>query len=369
MIASLLGAITFDPTIRGILVVLVGVVVLMGSVYLLLATNTGSRTGFLIAGSALFGWCFLMGSIWWIYGIGLKGRDPAWVPLEINFERGTPLATDLPTNPPKPDSLPDPVETLQKFPLVWASAVATDGPEFKPSGLGTLIGLANPLVLAGRDDAESMIRTLGDDKFEEFLAGQPEIKAAIAQPPAQVLADMRSQARTMRSELEDHLDGWCLLAESDPRRGETVAASDAALAAQKIFGETTTSANYIQGDVFFYGGKDGCTPNQERSTIGQALHRVATTVEIKNPPLFSVVNVVMAKPQVTVEGQAPPKPVVQPGASTISVVMERNLGNKRFPPFVFTLATGILFGLFAWQLHHKDKLMIAARAEFAASGS
>lgn len=369
MIASLLGAITFDPTIRGILVVLVGVVVLMGSVYMLLATNTGSRTGFLIAGSALFGWCFLMGSIWWIYGIGLKGRDPSWVPLEINFTREAPLASSLPTEPPKPESLPQPMETLQKYPLVWASAVATDGVEFKPSGLGTLIGLANPLVLAGRDTAENMIRTLGDDKYKEFLAGQPEMVAALDQPPARVLADMRSQALAMRGELEDHLDGWCLLAESDPRRGETVAASDAALAAEKIFGETTTSANYIQGDVFFYGGKDGCTPNQERSTIGQALRRVATTLEVKNPTLYSVVNVVMAKPQVTEAGQAPPRPVVQPGASTISVIMERNLGNKRFPPFVFTIATGILFGLFVWQLHHKDKMMMAARAEFAAGGS
>ena len=359
MIASLLGAISFDPTIRGILVVLVGVVLLMGSVYLLLATNTGSRTGFLIAGSALFGWCFLMGSIWWIYGIGLKGRDPAWVPLEINFDRSAALASNLPTNPPKPDSLPEPMETLQKYPLVFASAIATDGPEYRPTGLGALIGLANPLVLANTDTAASMIRTLGDDKFKDFLAEQPDIKAAIAQPPARVLADMRSQALALRGQLEDHLDGWCLLAESDPRRGETVAASDAALAAQKIFGETTSSADYIQGDVFFYGGKDGCTPNQERSTIGQALHRLQTTIEIKNPPLYSTVNVVMAKPQVTLEGQAPPKPVIQPGASTISVIMERNLGNKRFPPFVFTIATGILFGLFASQLHHKDKLMKA----------
>src|SRR5690606_22243927 len=46
---SFLAAIQFDPHIRGVLVVLVGVVVLFGSVYLLVATNTGVRTGFLIA--------------------------------------------------------------------------------------------------------------------------------------------------------------------------------------------------------------------------------------------------------------------------------------------------------------------------------
>ena len=369
MIATLLGAISFDPTIRGVLVVLVGVVVLMGSVFLLLATNSGSRTGFLIAGSALFGWCFAMGMIWWMYGIGLKGRDPAWVPQEINFERSAPLATPLPTPPPDPAKLPDPVETLKAYPLVWASAVAADGPEFQPKTLGSLIGLANPLVLAKPADITKTIKTLKDPKFEDFLGANPDVAKALAQPESTVLAQSRAQARKMRSSSEDELNGWCLLAESDPRRGETVAAYDAALAAQKIFGETTSTADYIEKDVFFYGGKEPCTPNAERSGIGQALHRVATTVELKNPTLFSVVNVVKVKPQETIAGQAPPVPMVQPGASTISVVMERNLGNKRFPPFEFTLGAGIGFALFAWQLHHKDRAIMAARAAYAASGS
>ncbi len=41
----LLAGIAWDPQIRGFLAVLVGVVVLMGSVYLLLGTNLGSRLG------------------------------------------------------------------------------------------------------------------------------------------------------------------------------------------------------------------------------------------------------------------------------------------------------------------------------------
>ena len=51
-----LAGIAWDPQIRGILSVLVGVVVLMGSVYLLLATNVASRLGFLLALAAIFGW-------------------------------------------------------------------------------------------------------------------------------------------------------------------------------------------------------------------------------------------------------------------------------------------------------------------------
>ena len=60
----------WDPTIRGVLVVVTAVVVLSGSVYLLLATNTGARLGFLIAAAGLFGWMTIMGVVWWLYGIG-----------------------------------------------------------------------------------------------------------------------------------------------------------------------------------------------------------------------------------------------------------------------------------------------------------
>ena len=49
----------------------------MGSIFLVLATNSGVRVGFLIAIAGFFGWMFLMGTVWVIYGIGLKGRDPA----------------------------------------------------------------------------------------------------------------------------------------------------------------------------------------------------------------------------------------------------------------------------------------------------
>ena len=47
-LANLL-AIGWQPEIRGITVVVIGVVVLMGSVYLILTTNLGSRLGFLVS--------------------------------------------------------------------------------------------------------------------------------------------------------------------------------------------------------------------------------------------------------------------------------------------------------------------------------
>jgi hypothetical protein len=74
----------FDPFFRGFLSVLVGVVVLCGSVYLLLATNSGTRTGFFLAATGLFGWMAIMGVVWTAYGIGWIGPSPTWDTVEIN---------------------------------------------------------------------------------------------------------------------------------------------------------------------------------------------------------------------------------------------------------------------------------------------
>lgn len=74
-------AIGWEPELRGLLTVVIGFVILMGSVYMILATNMGARLGFLVSFAALAGWMMLMGSVWWIYGIGLRGPDPSWAPV------------------------------------------------------------------------------------------------------------------------------------------------------------------------------------------------------------------------------------------------------------------------------------------------
>lgn len=81
--ASLALTITWDPTIRGILVVLVSFLVLCGSVYLVLGTDLGSRLGFLVAAAGFWGWMVIMGAAWWAYGIGLEGPGPSWQVQEV----------------------------------------------------------------------------------------------------------------------------------------------------------------------------------------------------------------------------------------------------------------------------------------------
>ena len=83
---ALIDGIGFDPFFRGLLSVLVGVVVLIGGTYLIIATNTGTRGGFMISMAGLFGWMFLMGIIWTVYGIGWRGNPPTWELVEVSVD-------------------------------------------------------------------------------------------------------------------------------------------------------------------------------------------------------------------------------------------------------------------------------------------
>ncbi len=80
-LASIL-AIGWEPELRGILVTIIGVAVLIGSIYLLLGTNLGARLGFLVALCGLSAWMALMGAVWAIYGIGLQGPLGSWKAVE-----------------------------------------------------------------------------------------------------------------------------------------------------------------------------------------------------------------------------------------------------------------------------------------------
>ena len=73
-----LAALSWEPQIKGALYVVIAVLILVGSCYLLLATNVGARLGFLLAGAGLFGWLATLGFIWWGYGRGPVGPSAIW---------------------------------------------------------------------------------------------------------------------------------------------------------------------------------------------------------------------------------------------------------------------------------------------------
>ncbi len=315
-----LAAIQFDPNIRGILVVLVGVVVLVGSVYLLLATNVGVRQGFLIAMAGLFGWMASMGAVWWVYGIGLRGRDPSWIVKEVNYSRADEVVTESLRSLPPNDDLPDPetflADYLAKNPAKAEQIAATEGEGFR----------------------------------------------------AETLTEAVTAAPTLKKQLDPKLGGWRILPESDSRRGDAAANADAAIVADKVFGETTASGMYTVKDVFFYGGKIDSEPETipgERNIFDKAWRRVKTIFEPKNPALYAAVTVQKNLTQVVAPGEAPPPAQVDPKADTVTILLLRDLGTRRLIPALFTVFSTIIFAVLVWMLHNRDKEAMRRRAEWA----
>jgi len=86
-------AIDFNPGLRGIVVVLISVVVLIGGTYLVVGTNLGARLGFLVVLASFFGWMMTMGAIWWVYGIGLVAHHQ--LGTQLNRSRLLEMAVSL----------------------------------------------------------------------------------------------------------------------------------------------------------------------------------------------------------------------------------------------------------------------------------
>jgi len=159
-------AIAWEPEIRGLLTVVIAVVILMGSIYLILATNMGARLAFLVTLTALFGWMMLMGISWLIYGIGLRGPDPTWAAVPgatvLQDDDALVKAGVLPTLPQFPDDS-TPAEDAE----VVAASLLDEG--------YVLLDKASPAFGQAEASASAFLEEEG-----AFAAGQFEIVAATA---------------------------------------------------------------------------------------------------------------------------------------------------------------------------------------------
>ena len=301
---QIIAGIAFDPGIRGVLVVLVGVVVLMGSVYLILSTNRGSRLGFLVALSGLFGWLTILTFVWWLTppAIGPRGNIPTWKPVEI-YVNG-----------------------------------ANDSAK-----VDVLNNLVDPASLATAD---------------EIIAQNPDLVNEF--PNGFTLSDLQTNNPAIVSEYIDveALNGWALVGAANA--GEAQAAADLELVASGVF---KTSSEYKKLNVWNYGGKptlkDDCP---DGGMICRVQHRITSAFQIKNPKHYTVVQVQKVIPQTPIPGQAPPLPKVDPSQPVISVVLIRDIGNERVIPFLYFVISVSLFILSAWALHNRDKTLMKNKA-------
>ncbi len=286
MLLHTLAGIAWDPQIRGFLAFGVGVVTLIGSVYLLLVTNLGLRLGFMIAAAAIFGWLTIMGGIWWTYGsIGMLGKINHWEVHEVVY--------------------PD----LQTAALEEAHQLDTS-----------------------RLPSHDELNKLTDEQLSE-----------------------------QRKALEAPLGGWRLLPESNASFGEAKATVD------EYFVEhpntelgIATAADYVSVYSFERGGKARLPENPSR--LDRLFKKFKTTVlQLNHPPHYAVIQIQPVVKQEAEPGQPPPRPTADPSEPVVSVIMERNLGDRRFPGAMLCLSSGIMFAVLCTQLHRRDKLVAEAR--------
>lgn len=268
MLATLF-AIAWQPELRGIVVVLIALGVLVGGPYLVVGTNVGARLGVLIILAALFGWIMVMGSIWWTYGIGLKGPVPTWKPA-------------------------DPITIIR------------DASEFKTAGLVT-----------------SSIS----------LSGDP-------------ISDAASASQGLQK------NGWNLLDEADPQRGQSVASSDEIL---QFEAKEFSAGEYLSVAVYERGG-------ERWPKINDSLDFVA----FFHKPHYALVEVVPVVIQLSEPGRAPARPVIDSTQPHRYVYMLRDLGAKRQPAMFIAFGAGLIFFLLCWVLHRRD---LALRTNLASERS
>lgn len=334
-LAMLLAGIRWDPTIRGILVVLVGSSVLMGSTWLLVATNVGARLGALLSFSAFFGWMFIMAVVWWIYGIGWVGHTPAWKTLDINVGCSQPYKPGdncgLPVSSvSKARDLVDPLTLPSAYDLVVAKGSEATKKEFASP--------IDPAKLEGLSPSERA-KAIADWELRDKQTTLSELAAVD-----------KALANTL-----DFGGKWRLL--STAQSGEAVATASAEVVATKYFADTT---GFKVLNAYDIGGKVRLNDDPNRGD--RIVRKLRTATQIFSPPHYVVVQMQAVVPQTAAPGEAPPRPKLDTTAPIISVVMERDLGNKRLYPFLTAVGSLLLFIVSATMLHYRDKEAMARRA-------
>lgn len=370
---DLIAGLAWDPEIRGFLAVLTGVVVLMGSVWLLLSTNSGTRLGTLIAGAGFFGWMAIMGSVWWIYGIGYAGDRPVFEQLEIveqDLEGGEHLtfAENDVAETLRSENLPSAFELVV---AARADVVADFGEGAFGEDWESVVPASDrarvaEIRVAVQEFGEVTVDTLTADQTEGLSEQEAELVAAeeLAKNQATTLSELRATAPGVVDAYEA-LGDWRLL--STAEMGEAQASAIAFLLDSGDFDFGSQNEFKILNG-YASGGKDGLPEDPNR--WDRIWTQIRSALTITHPTGYAIIQVqaVTEESIDNLPGTAPKRPVADPDEPVISVVMVRNLGNLRQLPAFVTIGSLLIFLAFCYMLHERDKVEMARRAEFAAAG-
>jgi hypothetical protein len=145
------------------------------------------------------------------------------------------------------------------------------------------------------------------------------------------------------------LSSWNQLPADDPKRGEAQAAASAGIAGDEAAIPTfEKEADYVVVGAFDKGGRTDSWFDKN--------------VPFRHPPHYAIVQVQQVKEVDVPFGETPPKAEADESEPVISVILERDLGDKRLPPVLVTIGSAIIFAVTCNVLHRRDKAVMAARA-------
>ena len=330
-----LAGITFDLEIRGLLVVGTAVVVLIGSIWLIIATNSGIRHATLVTLAGLMGWMAILGGAWWMYGSGWKGADPSWQTVDINVgdlgASGILEARDL----------PDPDDLMSAYEMVVDSEDPIANAEF------------NTLPTTA-DNPELSLAELAELQADIQLRNESITHSELAAVAPGVTRDYGL----------DDIAGWELLPTTEAGDAQAQAVADVLSHPDLGF---SSAADFKLLDTYTIGGKPDLPedPNRwDRISLW-----VTNTARVTHPTRYSLVQLQQVVEQPQIPGLAPPRPVANAQEPVVSVVMVRDLGSKRLRPALVTIGSALIFLALCYWLHIRDKELMARRREFEAATS
>ena len=339
---DVIAGLAWDPEIRGFMAVFAAVIILIGSVWMLLALNTGTRLGTLIAAAGFFGWIAIMATVWWIYGIGWAGDTPTWQLAEINVGDLDAAALD------GARALPDSAELPSAFELALNSDDPVVLAEFGPVTRDTL----TPDQTEGLSASE-----IAELVADELARNQAATLSELAAVAPDVIADAEASGRI-------DFGGWQLLSTAEAGEAQ---ASAAAMLLESPDLTFTVQDDFKMLDAYTIGGKRGLPDDPSR--LDRIWTQVRTALTITHPTRYGVVQVQEVIDQRLVPGKPPPRPIADQSRPVISVIMIRDLGNLRLKPALVALGSLCIFGALCLFLHERDKMSWRQREAGAPAGA
>jgi hypothetical protein len=147
-------------------------------------------------------------------------------------------------------------------------------------------------------------------------------------------------------------DGWQVLEEADPQRGQAVAASDAII---QNLAEEFSAGEYLSVNVYDRGG-------ERYPLVTESIDFFA----FFHKPRYAVVEVVPVVPQRTEPGRAPARAEADENKPNRYIYMVRDLGAKRQPAILITLGSTLIFLILCWLMHRRE---LAVRANVGGDGT